>query len=58
MEKAIRFQTQKVWPQGVAWLLLQFLPVWPGFAYKSVAYKKARTLNEYVNDSRSNKTPV
>ena len=42
MEKRIEFQIAEVQLQVVAQFLLQiFLPIQPGVAYKSVAYKKA-----------------
>ena len=44
MKKANNFQIAKAQPQGVAKLLLDFLPILVGLAYKSVSYKK-RSIN-------------
>ena len=41
MKKGNNFQIAKAQPQGVAKLLLDFLPILFGVAYKSVSYKKA-----------------
>ena len=40
MKKANNFQIAKAQPQGVAKLLLDFLPILVGLTYKSVSYKK------------------
>ena len=45
MRKANNFQIAKVQPLGVAWVLLDFLPILAGVAYKSFAYKKSVHMN-------------
>ena len=54
MKKAKNFQIAEVQPQGVAKLLLDFLPFQPGVTYKSAAYKKKHELTESPSSLKTN----